>query len=272
MSKELDVQGHRGCRGVMPENTLEAFTYAIKEYDVTTLELDLCVSKDLELVVSHEPFFNHEIASLDGVRIEESKQLQHNLYSMDYEQIKNYDVGSVTHPKFPDQENMPAIKPLLRDVVAVAEKLNPDIQYNIEIKRKPKMDEYYHPKYDQFADLVVREVDRLGIKSRTVIQCFDIETLRYLHEHYKSYTLSYLVEYGDDAKGNFEKLGFLTAVYSPYYKILTSADIAYCHDHDITVIPWTLNDKKDIKKYIDMGVDGIISDFPGRVNQVIEEL
>lgn len=268
MNQELDIQGHRGCRGWMPENTLAAFERAIKDYDVTTLEMDVCISKDHQVVVSHEPFFNHEITQ--GVNEKDEKN--HNLYTLDYDSIKTYDVGSRVNPRFPDQLKTTAHKPLLSDVIDQSDHLNPSILYNIEIKRVEGQDLIFHPEYKTFADLVVKLIRDKQVADRTTVQSFDLKTLRYIHTTYPDIKLVLLVEYSKDVRRNYDLLGFFTEVYSPYYKLLSPEDIRFCHGQGVKVIPWTLNEESDIKKYIEMGCDGIISDFPDRVNKVYAEL
>ncbi|MEM6803094.1 MAG: glycerophosphodiester phosphodiesterase family protein [Bacteroidota bacterium] len=117
----MDVQGHRGCRGLLPENTLPAFAKAI-EIGVNTLEMDVVISKDKQVLLSHEPFLSHEICvGPEGEEISEENEREWNLYKMDYEQIKECDCGSKAHKRFPDQEKMAVHKPLLKEVILAAE-------------------------------------------------------------------------------------------------------------------------------------------------------
>lgn len=268
-SQNIDIQGHRGCRGNYPENTLIAFEKAITEFNVHTLEMDLVISKDSQVVVSHEPYFSHEITTLEGNRIPEGEELTHNLFSLNYDEIKKYDVGSIGNAKFPSQVKVAAVKPTLSLVIAQSEKLNPTIAYNLEIKRKREYDGVYHPDYKFFADAVVKEIRNRKIDKRSTIQSFDIETLRYLHNTYPDIKLVYLVEHSKNIVRNFNALGFYPYAYSPYYKLLSKPDIRYCHKNNIKVIPWTINNPQDIKRYIEMGIDGIITDYPGRVQEYL---
>ena len=102
----FDIEGHRGCRGLMPENTIPAMYKAI-DLGVTTLEMDAVITKDREVVVSHEPFFNHEITTKpDGTEVKESEERNLNIYHMTYEEVKQFDVGKKNHPRFPRQQKM----------------------------------------------------------------------------------------------------------------------------------------------------------------------
>src|SRR5688500_3464035 len=112
----FDKQGHRGCRGLMPENTIAAMLKAI-DLGVTTLETDIAITKDKQPILSHEPFFNHEITTKpDGSFVTEAEEKSLNIYKMDYEQVKSFDVGLKPHPRFPHQQKIKAIKPLLEEM------------------------------------------------------------------------------------------------------------------------------------------------------------
>src|SRR6478735_9363012 len=130
----FDIQGHRGCRGLLPENTITAFTKALL-MGVTTLEFDLVISKDKQVVVSHDTFFHHEITMMvDGEDVTEDNQQQFNLYEMKYADIKEIDVGMKRHPRFSSQAKVPAVKPLLKELIETSERLSSKIKYNGEIK------------------------------------------------------------------------------------------------------------------------------------------
>ncbi len=111
--KKFDIDGHRGCRGLMPENTIPAMLKAI-DLGVNTLEMDVVITADDKVVVSHEPFFNHEITTLpSGKTFEEKDEKQYNIYRMTYDSVLKYDVGIKPHPRFPLQQKMNVQKPLL---------------------------------------------------------------------------------------------------------------------------------------------------------------
>lgn len=267
----IDVQGHRGCRGLYPENTLVAFDHAI-DLGVHTLEMDVVVNKDHQLVVSHEPFFNHEIStSPNNITITEDNELVHNIYALAQDEIESYDVGLKVHPRFLSQKKLSCTKPLLSKVIQSAEAKNPNIYYNIEIKRKPIGDKIYHPDFKIFADLLVQELNKFNLGNRAVIQCFDKETLQYLKETNCPYDLVLLVENEDGFDKNLADLGFTPAVYSPEYRLVDSSLVQLCKQAQIKLIPWTINEKKDILAMIEIGVDGIISDYPDRVIEVLNQ-
>ncbi|NNE27011.1 MAG: glycerophosphodiester phosphodiesterase [Saprospiraceae bacterium] len=272
---QLDIQGHRGCRGLYPENSIPAFLHAI-ELGVHTLEFDVVISKDKKVIVSHEPFMSHEICTTpDGSKIEINEESKHNLYQLSYDEIKSYDCGSLYFEKFPDQEKLKTYKPSLKDVVdAVNNKLNSvgisTINYNIEIKRKAKWDNTFHPEYHEFADLVIAEIEALGIMDKTTVQCFDVPTLQYIHETYPNVRLVYLIYNQNGIENNLELLGFNPAVYSPYHGLIKAGTAEYCKERQIQLIPWTVNEVEDMQKMIDRGVDGIITDYPDRLIELTQ--
>ena len=276
-TKQIDVQGHRGCRGILPENTLIAFEKAL-QLGVTTLEMDLVISKDKEVIVSHEPFFNHEISTApDGKEITTENQLDHNIYKLNAAEIKAYDVGLRSHSRFPDQANQKAAKPLFKEVLEKSERLSKELNrplpyYNVEIKRKPDADNLFHPTAEEFATLVVNTIQNSGFKERIYIQSFDIESLKVSKRLDPEIKLVLLIENMDSPQSNLAKLGFTPVVYSPYYKLVDNALVDYCKEKDMKLIPWTVNEVNDMDLMLELGVDGIITDFPDKLINKIATL
>ncbi len=270
---DFDWQGHRGCRGLLPENSIPAFLKAL-EYPVTTLELDLAVSKDRQLIISHDPWMHEGICSKpngDPVTKSEAKQLK--LFEMTYEEIMGYDCGSRGNPRFPQQQPMRVFKPGFRDMVeAVKEgalaRSRPMPQFNIEIKSKPAWDNVYTPAPEVFVDLLLKEIEYLGIQQQVCIQSFDVRPLQIIHEKNPDIKIALLIENLDGIKSNLNKLGFQPDVYSPYYKLLRRRHIRKLHKMGIAVIPWTVNSTKAMKRLRKKGVDGIITDYPNLIEEV----
>lgn len=277
MNNDIDIQGHRGCRGLRPENTIIAFKKAI-ELGVNTLELDVVVNKYGDVIVSHEPFFNHEISTgPEGELIDEANEKEFNMYDMTLEEIQSYDVGMKAHPRFPAQKKMKLAKPTLKEMVSAIEAYvkeeNYNLpEYNIEIKRVKSQDGIFHPIMKDFADAVCKEIINLDIAERSTVQCFDIATLQYVKSQYPKLRLVLLIENIEPFQRNISKLGFKPYVYSPYYKLVSKELIAYGKKEKIKIIPWTVNDEKDIQNMIEIGVDGIISDYPDRVVELVESM
>jgi glycerophosphoryl diester phosphodiesterase len=269
----FDLEGHRGCRGLMPENSIPGFIKAI-DLGVTTLEMDVVISKDQKVVVSHDAFFSHEFClKPDGSEIKEEEERSYKLFEMTYEEIKAFDCGSKVHPRFPKQVKMPVYKPLLEDVIDVAEThastLNlPKLFYNIEIKSTVEGDNVFHPPFEVFTDLLINVLQKKGILDRTIVQCFDLRPLQYLHKTRPEVTLSFLVENTLSFQENLSMLGFIPAIYSPEYILVDHALMKFAKDNNMKVIPWTVNEVAEMKKLIEMGVDGLISDYVDRYEEL----
>lgn len=269
----FDWQGHRGCRGLMPENTIAAFIKAL-EYPVTTLELDLAVSKDQQLIISHDPWMQEGICSKpsgDTVTKAEARQLK--ILEMTYEEIKAYDCGSNGNPRFPQQQTLKAHKPSLKDMVNAVKTWaitnnKPLPHFNIEIKSKPEWDLVYTPSPSAFVNLVVKEIDELGIRDKVCIQSFDVRPLQLLHQLHPDIKIALLVENVKGIQYNLKKLGFHPDIYSPYYKLLRAKHIRKLHQMGIAVIPWTVNNAKSMIRLRKKGVDGIITDYPDLIGEV----
>ncbi|WP_205512500.1 glycerophosphodiester phosphodiesterase [Longitalea arenae] len=270
----FDIEGHRGCRGLMPENTIPAMMKAL-ELGVTTLEMDAVITKDKEVILSHEPFFNHEITTgPDGKPVTEQDERSLNIYHMTYAQTQAYDVGLKPHPRFPNQRRLKATKPLLREVIDHVEayhklKGGRPVFYNIETKSQPATDNKYHPAPEEFVRRIMEVINSAKISDRVIIQSFDFRTLQVVHKRYPAIRTAALIE--DFDKRNLEEhlkaLGFNPTIYSPAYSLVTKELVTKCHDRQIKVIPWTVNDKEAIEKLKQLGVDGIISDYPDLLTQ-----
>lgn len=264
---KFDLQGHRGARGMKPENTIPAFIAAL-DTGVTTLEMDLAVTKDKQLVVSHEPWMNAAICMQpDNSPIKSKEEKKFNIYQMTYDQVKLFDCGSKGNDKFPEQEKIKTSKPLLSEVIAAVEDhirsySQYEVDYNIEIKSDPEGDNKFHPAPQEFSDMVYALIDQYLPWERVVIQSFDFRVLKYWHEKYPDVRLAVLVENKKTVHSNLADLGFKPSVYSPYFKLISADDIQYLHQQKIRVIPWTVNEADDIKKMRQLGVDGIITDYP----------
>ncbi len=272
--KVFDIQGHRGCRGLMPENTLPAFQKAL-DLDVNTLELDLAISKDKKVLVSHEPYFRSGLSiDPDGNPVTKEDELNHNIFQMDYDSVKLYDVGSLPDPNHPQKENIRTYKPLLSEVIEKAEHYafifkKPLPDFNIEIKRSPDFDGVYHPPVEEFVDLVLEQVNQFDIIDNTIIQSFDPESLRFVKAKSPRIRTALLIMNDKSVEENLRNLGFKPDIYSCFFKLLNKESTELCQSQGIKVIPWTVNEIADMEAMIELGVDGIISDYPNRVIDLV---
>jgi glycerophosphoryl diester phosphodiesterase len=267
--RSIDWQGHRGCRGLYPENTIQAMLKAI-DLGVSTLELDVVITKDKQVILSHEPFMSAEISTNPvGKFITAAQEKTYNIYQLDYAAVQTWDVGLKPHPRFPQQEKTPAKKPLLTDVIDAVEAYIrmhnlPSVQYNIETKSDPEGDDSYHPKPAEFVNLVLAVIQRKGIAPRTIIQSFDVRTIQLVHKQYPQLKTAFLLENTSAKKLNtqLKTLGFIPTIFSPAYQFVDQKLVDNCHKKGMQVIVWTVNTLPEMQKMLDLGVDGIISDYP----------
>lgn len=266
--KQLDIQGHRGCRGLYPENSLPAFNKAI-ELGVTTLELDIVITKGNEVIVSHEPFMSRKICfNPKGDEITEGMDMKYNLYEMTHSEIKQFDCGTKLHPTYPDQKKLKTYKPLLSEVFELAKTKNPDIKFNIEIKSKPEYYGIYTPQPDEYVKLVLDEVKESGLFDNVNLQSFDLVILEEIKKQSPNMPVALLVDEDETIATKLEKLSYKPEIISPYFRLLTSEIINEYQLEDYLIIPWTVNDERDMLKMLRWNVDGIITDYPDRLLKI----
>lgn len=274
LSQNFDWQGHRGCRGLLPENSIPAFLKTLEFQQVTTLELDLTVSKNGELIVSHEPWMSEAICTKpDGSPVTKAEALGLKIMGLTYDEIKQFDCGSRGNSRFPEQQPMKVHKPSLEDVVMAVRqyceaKKRPMPSFNIEIKSHPDGDGIFTPKVEDFAKLVIAELNRLKINELSCVQSFDVRALQQIKKIEPNQVMALLVENKDGFEKNLELLGFQPQIYSVDFKLLRKRDVKALHRQGIKVIPWTVNDLKSMKKLRRWKVDGIITDYPNLIAEI----
>lgn len=273
----FDWQGHRGCRGLMPENSLPAFQKAL-DLGVTTLELDVVISADRQVVVSHEPYFNSVFTTKPtGEAVTKSEEKSLTLYKLPYSEIKKYDTGRRGNASYPEQQKLPAHKPLLHEVIAAADAHarktgRPLPRYNVEIKSEEKEYGVSQPPLPEFCNLVYNELRALP-PERVNVQSFDFNVLKHWKKEADAgrfspkITLAALVNVQGPG-GTVKDLGFTPTIYSPYYALLTKGRVEEAHQLGMKVIPWTVNEADKMQKLKEWGVDGIITDYPDRAKTV----
>jgi glycerophosphoryl diester phosphodiesterase len=265
--ENIDWQGHRGARGEYPENTWAAFQYAIDQ-NMTTLEMDVVITKDEKVVLSHEPFLNHKIC-LDstGNPIDEEQEKEWNIYKMTYEELQKCDCGSIRNPDFPHQKQVSSPKPLLYEITKktkeYCKKEGKELPYiNVEIKYEDGMQNVYHPTIKKFSQLVFNLLTTEYPKGKWNIQSFDFQVLKYFHKTYPQVPLAALVYESGAWEKQFEELGFTPEIYSPAFQLVNKNMVTALHEKNVKVIPWTVNQEKDAARLLKIGVDGIITDYP----------
>ena len=266
----FDLQGHRGARGLRPENTIPAFLCAL-ELGLPTVEMDVVISADEQVIVSHDPWMDATICSTpDGSPVPKNEARSHNIFEMPSEKVVQYDCGRRPHPDFPEQKSMPASKPLLREVIQKVEEAGREqeraVFYNIEIKSRPRWQGTYHPDPKTFARLVYDEVVDQGVRERTILQSFDPRVLKAIRSFAKPVRIALLVSQQHDQgiDRNLEWLDFTPSIYGPDYRLVDEELITQAHDRGMQVIPWTVNARSDMEQLARWGVDGLITDYPDR--------
>lgn len=269
----FDWQGHRGARGLLPENTVPAFLKALA-LNMRTLEMDAAISQDGQVIISHEPWFSHEISTTpDGEEVTDEMEKNYLIHQMTAEEVQAFDVGSRGNVRFPEQEKMKIHKPTLAEVVAaVNEYCKKNKQelpyYNIEIKSRPEWDVELAPIPAEFAKILLDEINRLGIHDKACIQSFDTRSLLAVNELDKTIRTAYLIENINPFTENMAKLDFIPTIYSPYFQLVTDTLVEQVHTKGMDLIPWTVNEVEDMERMKALGVDGIITDYPNLVEKL----
>ncbi|MCZ2479818.1 glycerophosphodiester phosphodiesterase [Aquirufa nivalisilvae] len=276
------IQGHRGFRGLYPENTLPAFEHAL-EAGVQVLEMDVCISADGKVVVSHEPYMNSLYSSKpDGKPVEKEEEKIFNLYQMTYREIKKFDTGKRGNASFPEQIKMEAHKPLLSEVLSLGEAFRKKhqriIYYNIEIKSVEAEYGISQPKtVEEFSEMVWKVIKKHVKPEFIILQSFDFQVLKYWNKAMNDgkiapkVMLSALVS-RKSPENTIKDLGFTPAIYSPNYQAVTQDFVEFSHKSGMKVVPWTANEANIISLLSDMGVDAVITDYPNRVPHYLKSV
>jgi glycerophosphoryl diester phosphodiesterase len=257
-------EAHRGGRGLMPENTIIAMKNAI-DIGVTTLEMDTHITGDGEVVVTHDDYLSPGfMLDPDGKDIAAKT---HNVYKMNYAELKKFDLGSKPIAGFPQQKKIKSYIPRLADLIDVVQSHikvtgKKQLFYNIETKCDAKGDGVTNPDPETFVKLLMDVIEKKKVTPYVVIQSFDKRTLQVLHKKYPQIKTSFLISNKKSFEDNMKDLGFNPFILSPEYKLVNADLVKKCHDNGIKIIPWTPNTAEDIAKLRRLNVDGIISDYP----------
>lgn len=246
------VHGHRGARAVRPENTMPAFEYAISA-GVDVLELDLSVTKDDHLVVSHDAVLPEAICRHPrGSSVRTIRQ-------MTLAELRKWDCGGLRNPGFPKQQPVPNTPvPTLEEVLALAPRGS--FEFNIETKIEPDKPELT-PGPEQFAKLLVDAIRRHKLESRVIIQSFDFRTLAAAARMAPEIRRSALYS-GRPLDLVGLTRGAPATISSPHYRLVSKEIVDRLHTASIQVVPWTANTVAEWDRLIGAGVDAIITDDP----------
>ncbi|MGF6925518.1 glycerophosphoryl diester phosphodiesterase [Chitinophaga sp. W2I13] len=265
--------GHRGTRGLMPENTIPAMYRGLTE-GANTIEFDVHITKDGQVMVYHDASFTPSYTTTpDGKDIPAEKRTDYIFYQMNYADIRPFIIGEKPYPAYPEQQRMRSYAPLLSEMIDSVEAYTkahhmPAPYYLLEIKSSEKSDGKEQPAPEEYMDklMAVKQLQPLG--KRLLVQSFDMRPLQVLHRRYPDMALGFLT---DDKKNGFdqhlEQLGFTPFFYNPNYKLVTPELVSKCHAKHIKIVPWTVDDVNEMKKLKALGVDGIITDYPNRLRE-----
>lgn len=262
--------GHRGARGLAVENTLLAFEKAI-EIGVNTLEMDVVVTKDEEILVSHESWMRPNLCILKKNKVKLNENEEHNIYEMNYAETQAYDCGSLVHPKFDEQETESTTKPLLREVLQMAKAISKNhgikVDFLIEIKSTAETDHIYHPAPKRFVELILKEIKEHAKLKDICLQSFDTRILNEIKRQKPKAQVA-LLSKNEDLNALLNKLEFTPEVFAPYYKQLTKQMVVEANELNMRVYTWTVNEIEDMRKVLELGVDGVITDYPNRAQNL----
>jgi glycerophosphoryl diester phosphodiesterase len=265
----MDVQGHRGTRGNLPENTLPAFKRAL-EIGVDTLELDCGITRDGVVVIHHDRRLNPDVArGPDGKWVTAPAP---TIYSLSFDELQKYDVGrlrpgSEYAKRFPHQKPIDGTRVArLADLFAMTKESK--VRFNIETKLLPTHpDETVGP--EAFARALIAEFRKAGVTKRAVIQSFDYRTLKIVEKEAPEIETVYLSEITDAVPEKARAAG--AKIWSPDFHAITPHVMREVRRLGLRVVVWTPNEPADIEQMIDAGVDGIINDYPERVIEVLRK-
>jgi glycerophosphoryl diester phosphodiesterase len=254
------VHGHRGARARRPENTLPAFEYAIAQ-GVDALEMDMAVTKDNVIVISHDPILRPPVCTGPTERAV--------IHTLTLAEVRRWDCGAVRNPGFPDQVPVPGTRvPTLDDVFRLAPRGAFD--YNIETKSFPDHPEYTPPP-DEFARMVLAKIREYHLERRIILQSFDFRTLVAMRKLAPEIRLSALTEADPRDFTAIAKEAANAEIVSPNFRLVTPDKVAAAHGAGIQVVPWTADTPADWQALIAAHVDAIITDDPAELIRYLKE-
>lgn len=270
----LDVEGHRGARGLAPENVLPSFLAAFAA-GVTGVELDVRLTADGQVVVWHDPILQADkcvsYEGLVGARVD----------ALTLAQLKSVDVGSLTLPAFPDQQPAPGARiSTLAELLADCADVAPHVWWTIELKVDPR-DPRELATRRQLVEGVLEAIHRGGIADRCFVHSFDWAVLDLARELDATLLRSALAVVGQTYRQGSEWLGSVrwedhlddlpgaaaalgAQVVAPHFSSCDQPFVERSHELGLGVLPWTVNEPDDVRRMIDVGVDGLVTDYPDR--------
>ena len=270
-AEHIDVQGHRGARALLPENSLAAFEYAL-ELGVDTLEFDTGISKDGVVVIAHDQTINPIICQYkNGDAVNDELWI----HQLSLSEIKQFDCGSKKNPRFEQQKTIPGTEiPTLSELFELVSKSDlknaKTVLFNIETKSDPLLP-HAQPAPDDFVAAVYELIKEYGFENRVTLQSFDHRTLLSAAKIAPELQRSALFK---DAPEEWLEAALAADAHtiSPHHQIIDRKTVALMQDEGLAVIPWTANSKRQWARLLKLGVDGIITDDPKGLLEYLERL
>ena len=271
-TEEKIVIGHRGSRGLEPENTIPAFIKALK-LGARGLEMDLYLTKDLKVVITHDATISASLCRTpEGEPLAEEEGKRMRIFGLDFKEIKPFDCGSEPNPEFPEQENTEAHIPRLMEVVKAIKRqteAEKEIFYFLELKSDPATDNIYHPEPSDYVKKVLEVIDELEIHNQTLLMSFDKRCLKEVKKQRPEISTGLSLEEEGEVQLHIDELGFLPNAIFPYYKIVNAGFLGYCKVKGLKIYPWTVNEEKDMRKMLSMDINGLITDYPDKALELM---
>ena len=254
------IFGHRGCRGILPENSIEGFQKAI-DLGADGIEFDAVVNKDKQIVISHEPYMEQKYCLMpDRGRIKHGKEL--NLFQMTQTEIEQFDCGSIYHPNFPEQKKLKTYKSLLQKLFSKVD--CSEVMILFEIKSEKRYYGKYQPEPDEYVDIILKEVSKYIHRKNMIFMSFDANIINELHNKAPQYKLVYLTHsLFKSVNTSIKDLTIKPYAIGMHSPTISKREIKKAHELGIVVFAWTVNNYKDFERLKRYGIDGIITDYPG---------
>lgn len=264
----FSAEAHRGGRGLMPENTIIAMQNAMTMDHITTLEMDTHITKDNQVVVTHDDYLSPGfMLTPEGKDIPKEDAKKYPIYQMDYKLLKTFDIGTKVNAGFKQQKKIKTYIPLLADLIDSVQKEiklkgKRQLFYNIETKCDVAGDNVVNPVPIVFVKLLMDVIEQKKIIPYVVIQSFDKRTIQIINEQYPKVKTSFLVDNKKTYEENIADLGYKPFILSPNYKMVNAELVKRAHADGVKIVPWTANTPEEIARLKALKVDGIISDYP----------
>ncbi|TCD03620.1 glycerophosphodiester phosphodiesterase family protein [Pedobacter psychroterrae] len=264
----FSTEAHRGGRGLMPENTIIAMLDAMSYGNITTLEMDTHITKDNQVVVTHDDYLSPGfMLTPEGKEIPPGDAKKYPVYQMNYDLLKAFDIGTKVNAGFTQQKKVKTYIPLLADLIdsvqtEIKVKNKKQVFYNIETKCGPAGDGVVNPVPEVFVKLLMDVIEQKKITPYVVIQSFDKRTIQLINQKYPKVKTSFLISNKKSYDENIADLGYKPFIYSPEWKLVNEELVSKAHTDGVKIVPWTPNTKADIDRLKALKVDGIITDYP----------